>query len=134
MSRPSASARAANETRGELILVLDGVDYVLRPSNEAIRAFEVKLDKACMVLVQEAMRGLTTHEIAVIATECIRAWGRETGDKQIAAVNPERISDLIMDAPGGIVEAASLIRDLLINATTGGYTSKGEVKAGTATT
>jgi hypothetical protein len=68
---------AANEVRGELSLKLaDGVEYVLRPSHEAIVAFEAETGRGLFDLSRSADTGmLTSSEAAIIATHCIRAHG-----------------------------------------------------------
>ena len=126
---------AANETRGEVSLTLEGESYVLRPTWQAIKAFETETGKGVMQLAQEARAMmLTSTEAATIATECIRAWGRanETGLGKIAReVNQDRIGELIMDSDGGFAAATGRLGLLLMIASTGGYTSQGELKPAT---
>jgi hypothetical protein len=121
--------------RGELSLTLDGVDMIMRPTYEAIEAFEAATDKGILQLAHESLnRKLKLGEIAQIACECIRAWGREVENKDAAGANPKRIGNLILDAPGGVLEAAKTVGAMLSLASTGNYTAMGEVKAGTTMT
>lgn len=129
-TRLEAPVRPANAERGEITLTLDGAEFVLRPSNEAIMAFEEATGKGLLQLAQESLRGaLRLGEVAQIATECIRAWGRATGQKSSQGVNALRIAELITEADGGFVTACKVISAMLSLASTGGYTAQGEVKA-----
>lgn len=120
----------ANKTRGELTLSLEGVDYILRPSYEAILAFEEQTGTGIRRLADSAAKGdLTSKEVAIIATECMRAQGRAVDDKMMAAFNINRVHQLLMEADGGFVEVMLGLSVMLILATTGGYTSQGEIKA-----
>lgn len=128
------AARGANEERGELALVLDGQDMVLRPSHEAIRAFEAATGKGLLQLAREAMDGtLTLSETAQVACECIRAWGREEKNLGFAGSRADRIALLIMESDGGLFKAMATIAALLSLAATGGCTATGEVKPATRT-
>lgn len=135
--KPKAEApmRPANEERGEIALTLDGAQFVLRPTFEAISAFELATGKGLLQLAQESLRGsLYLSEVAQIATECIRAWGRATGQKSAQGVNAARVAELILEAEGGFVDAVKTISAMLSLASTGGYTAQGEVKATGTTT
>lgn len=117
------------EERGELALPLDGQDMILRPSYEAIDAFEKATGKGLLQLARESLNGsLTLAETAQIACECIRAWGRANEDRGSAGANTQRIAELIMESDGGLRLALSTISAMLALAVTGNYTAKGEVK------
>jgi len=119
----------ANETRGEISLELDGTEYVLRPSYQAIQAIEKKTGKGLIALARDAAGAdLTLSETAIVASECIRAHGRAVDDKMMAAVSPERIGELILEADDGVAMALGRISVLLGLAATGGYTAQGELK------
>jgi hypothetical protein len=124
---------AANDTRGEISLELDGTEYVLRPSFEAIKAFEDGTGKKGVFLLGRMAEEdqLTLGDASVIVAECIKAHGRAIGDNAMAAVNAQRIGELIMASDGGFLIAMKKIALLLWMATTGGYTGSGEVKATT---
>lgn len=122
----------ANKTRGEVSLELEGAEYVLRPSYEAISAFETQTNRSLIDLARAAGDGeLKLSESAVIVTECIKAHGRAIDDKAMAAFNAARVGELILQADGGLLIAMKRLELLLFMAATGGYTGSGEVKATT---
>ncbi|WP_022681156.1 GTA-gp10 family protein [Sphingobium bisphenolivorans] len=122
-------SREANNERGELTLTLDGEPVGLRPSYEAIHAFERATGKGLMELAQAALAGtLSAGDTAIIACECVRAWGRSTENKGYAGSNPTRIAELMIEAEGGFSMSLSTIAGMLAMATTGGYTAAGELK------
>lgn len=119
-----------NPERGEFALELDGERFVLRPSFEAIVAFEQETGKGLMDLTRSAIGGtVTLSEMAIIATHCIRAWGRENDVTSAAGVNAQRVGKLIMESAQGLTGATVLIGTLLALAVNGGLTATGEVKA-----
>lgn len=127
-------SRAANAERGEIVLLLEDQPYVLRPSHEAIEAFEVATGKGLLQLAREALRQeLRLSEVAQIATECIRAWGRATQNRSMQGVSAARVAELILEGEGGLLTALTTVTSMLALATTGGYTAQGEPKAGTTT-
>jgi len=120
----------ANETRGEISLQLDGVDFVLRPSFEALVAIEQDSGKGLIDLAREAEGGtLSLQTVAIIAMRCIQAWGAATKNEMAQGVNADKIARLIMSSDGGLMAAMLRIRILLTLAVTGGYTPSGERKA-----
>ncbi len=122
----------ANKTRGEVSLELEGAEYVLRPSYEAISAFETQTNRSLIDLARAAGDGeLKLSESAIIVTECIKAHGRAIDDKAMAAFNAARVGELILQADGGLLIAMKRLELLLFMAATGGYTGSGEVKATT---
>lgn len=122
----------ANKTRGEVSLELEGAEYVLRPSYEAISAIEAQTDRSLIDLARAAGDGaLKLGESAIIVTECIKAHGRATDDKAMASFNAGRVGELILQADGGLLIAMKRLELLLFMAATGGYTGSGEVKATT---
>lgn len=130
-----APPRPASAERGEIMLKLDGADFVLRPSFEAIEAFEGSTGKGLLQLAREAVSGtLRVSEVAQIVCECVRAWGRATQQKSAAGVQARRVADLILEAEGGLSAALHTLGGMLALASTGGYTALGEMKAGTTTT
>jgi hypothetical protein len=125
----------ANQERGEFALELDGASFTLRPSYEAILAFEADTGKGLMDLTRAALGGvMSLTELAIVATQCIRAWGKEHNDTGASGVNAVRIGGLIMESNGGISHAMTVIGSMLALATTGGINAKGEVKAAAETT
>lgn len=134
MGKVAKPGRSANAERGEIALELDGQSFVLRPSFEAIEAFEGSTGKGLIQLTREAIDGtLRASEVAQIATACIRAGGRATGDSSAAGVNPQRVAELLLEGEGGLAEAMVVLAGVLAMASTGGYMASGEAKAGTRT-
>lgn len=125
------TARPALDERGEMQIELDGVAAVLRPSYEAIAAFEADTGKSLIELSRNALAGtMTTADAAHVVCQCVRAWGRETGDKGWSGANAPRIGHLIMEGPGLFATLVTL-GGLLSMAATGGYTAQGKAKAAT---
>jgi len=103
MAEAENTARPASEERGEVSLVLDGATMALRPSYEAIFAFEASTDKGLLELARAALEGkMRLADLSQVVTECIRAWGRATQQPSIAASNAVRIGQLIVEAEGGM--------------------------------
>lgn len=135
MAETENAARPASEDRGEVSLVLDGATMVLRPSYEAIVAFEASTDKGLLELARAAIEGkMRLADLSQVVTECIRAWGRATQQPSIAASNAVRIGQLIAEAEGGMARVLGIVSGMLSMAVTGNFTASGEVKAGTTTT
>ena len=115
--------------------MLDGATMALRPSYEAIFAFEASTDKGLLELARAALEGkMRLADLSQVVTECIRAWGRATQQPSIAASNAVRIGQLIVEAEGGMARVLGIVSGMLSMAVTGNFTASGEVKAGTTTT
>lgn len=126
---------AANPERGEFNLVLDGAVYGLRPSWEAIQAFEDETGKGLIELARSCMGGMArTREVAIVATHCIRAMGRASNDASLIGVNVDKVGKLIGESDGGNAAVTMMIGAMLGLAITGGITSEGEVKVVTEPT
>lgn len=129
-----AGAGAANAARGEMELMLGGRAYVLRPSYEAIEAFEAGTGKGLLDLTQAALNGtLRLSEAAVIAAECMRAYGREAKVASLAASSAPRVAGMILESEGGYQRALVTLATVLAMACSGGVTATGEAKAATTT-
>lgn len=129
------TTRPAIEDRGEMKLVLLGRDYVMRPTYEAVTAIEAAAGRGLVDLARDAVAGkMTLAETAQIATECIRAFGREEGDKDAAGATAPRIARLILDSAEGLFGALSQVSALLSLAATGGFDASGNLKAVTMKT
>ena len=135
MSEAEAAAPVtANATRGELSITLDGAEYVLRPSFEAISAFEAATGKGIIQLARDADSGvLGTGALAQIVAETMRAQGRAIGDNVLAASQTKTVAGLIIESDGGVHRVMAIVAGLLAIAATGGYTASGELKATAAT-
>jgi hypothetical protein len=123
----------ANRLRGEIEITLDGADYVLRPSYEAITAIEDQTGKALLELAVAADDGkMGLREMAVVVTECVRAYGRAEGRGDLAAWKADRVAELIYDA--GVIAARPRVSLLLAMALTGGHKPGEAGAAGTTET
>ncbi len=120
----------ANATRGEVVVTLEGREYILRPSYEAICAFEADTGLGLLALLQQAeAMDMTIQKAAAICTRCIQAWGKSISDPMLEGVNVQKIAQLIMESDAGLLGIVIRLRLLLTAAATGGYTFKGELKA-----
>lgn len=122
-----------NAVRGEATIDLDGETFGLRPSYEAIVALEASTGKGLLQLARESVAGmLTSGEVAQVACEFMRAWGRENDNEGAAKSNPRKVGMLVQDN-GGVAAAMGKVSAVLTMAATGGYTASGEVKAAKTT-
>lgn len=122
----------ANEVRGEVSLSLEGVEYVLRPSYEAIMEVEDQTGKGILDLARDAQSGdLTLRQVSQVAAAFIRAGGRAKQDNAAAHVSAKRVGELIYEAENGAVYVMGILRAVLLAAATGGYNGQGEVKPAT---
>lgn len=123
-----------NEARGEFEIMLEGVTYGLRPSYEAIVAFE----KATGMSLLESARATSNQSLSVpaaaeIVTACMKAWGAAAGteasreQKVAAAVDVPRVGALLVEE--GMLLVTKRLEVMLFMAATGGVTSQGEAKA-----
>lgn len=125
---------AANETRGELSLTLEGAEMILRPSYQAIVNFEGLTGKSAMELYRAAASAsLLITEMAFIARECIRAWGQANDNNSAIGVNERRLAELIIE-DGPMLVVMKRLELLLFMVITGGITASGEVKPAPTTT
>lgn len=123
------------EERGEIAILLDGAEMIMRPSYEAIVAFEMSTGKGLLQLTREALGGtLSLPEAAQVVTECVKAWGRATENRSMQAIGAVRIGELIIESPGGYRVALNTLAGLLSMAATGAYTASGELKPATEKT
>jgi len=115
--------------RGELSLELGGETLGLRPTYETIEAIETTLGRGLVDIAGDALGSrLKLGEVAQIACECIRSWGRANDNRGASGANPKRIGRLILDAEGGMLVAQKKIANMLSLAVTGGYDSEGNLK------
>ncbi|WP_174286632.1 hypothetical protein [Sphingomonas bacterium] len=120
----------ANEERGEFDIELAGGTFSMRPSWDAIQAFEKGTGRSLLVLAgQAAAKALDTRSMATIVVECVAAWGRAKGIMSAQGFDIDRTAGMIMDSPGGPLVLCERLRLMLYMAATGGITSSGEVRA-----
>jgi len=123
------------DVRGQISLPLDGQEYVLRPSMEAIMAIEARL-RPLLPLTQEAVAGsLTLHDLGIITAEFMRAFGKANPNDPLKTTylhsKPETLARLIYEA--GQPKVCIRVATVLMGALSGGYEASGEIKAATTT-
>jgi hypothetical protein len=122
------------DVRGQITVPLEGQDFVLRPSFEAIVEIEKALGKSHEQLAHEAVRfQLTYLELGVICVHMMQAHAKACPDDPLVTsyrgAKPERLQSMIYEA--GKAKVTTRVAVLLAGALSGGYTAKGEVKAAT---
>lgn len=117
----------ANAERGEVMVELDGVDHVLRPSFEAQVAIERQCGRSIELLAQAAGEGsMSIEEAAIVVTECVKAYGKATGEASLTGYTATRVGECIIETGKlGIVKRLELLLYLAAN---GGYRASGEVR------
>jgi hypothetical protein len=125
------------DTRGQIMVPLEGQDFVLRPSFEAIEEIEKALGKSHEQLAHEAVRmQLTYAELGVICVEMMKAHARARPDDPLVTTyrgaKVDRVKAMIYDA--GKARISTRIAVVLVGALSGGYTASGEPKATGETT
>lgn len=124
----------ANAKRGEVSLMLEGEEYVMRPSHEAIEQVEEETGRTILQLAQAASEyGLSLKHASIAACRFIQAWGRKVENRGASGANPKRIGEMILESDGGLMVALLALTQVLIAAATGGYTASGEVSDRTMT-
>lgn len=120
-------------TRGEVTITLDGAEYVMRPSYEAIQAVEDKTGMGLLALLNAIGNGeMTLKRLAIIITEFVKAWGRAGGDdadpirRGAAGANADKMAQLIYEA--GVSTAMGRVSVVLVGALSGGVKASGEWK------
>ena len=118
----------ANEERGEVSILLGGMELVLRPSHDAIRRIEAGTKKNVVQLAMAAENHtMLSDEAAIVVTAMIRAWGGPGGK----GANADKVGRLIYDA--GLIEVLPRLSMVLQLAATGGCSPDGKLKAGELT-
>lgn len=125
--------------RGEVSIELEpGVEYVMRPSFEAITAVERASGKSMTELADAASRcALPLATLATIVLEFVKAWGKGAvaGDPPhraaICGANQEKVAKLIYGHLGAM-KAQVLVGLVLLGAVNGSYTPEGTLKPGEA--
>lgn len=131
MTKPNAAAGAAN-ARGEVALPLDGQDYHLRPSYEAIDAIERQTGRTLYELADSARhQGLTLKECGIVGSEMMKAYARThaTSEEPLlgyAGAKPDRVAELVFEAGPALIQPRLAL--VLLAAVTGGVDASGEMK------
>ena len=114
---------AVNPDKGEVGLKLGERVFPMLPDMTACNAIESQIGSVVWLWLRFS-RGEyfpTFREIAIIATECIRAAGKDRDDEMLAKVSVEKVQELIY-AEGLLV--TDPITDLLAAMSTGGAKKK----------
>jgi len=116
---------AINPDRGEVGLTLAGRVFPMLPTFAAANAIESQLG-AVSTLVARIMRGQDLpkwYELAVIATECIKAAGRDRNEPPLMGVNVQKIGEMLYEE--GLDEALlNTFGQILGNMVSGGTNRK----------
>jgi hypothetical protein len=132
MARRKAAAEPQVDVRGQISVELDDTKFMLRPSNEAVLAYEEQTGLSTYKLAGLAISGeMRLGTMGLIVAELMRAYGTANPDDPLIttyrAAKPERIAELIQEA--GIPFVLPKIVAVLMGVLTGGYTASGEAKA-----
>lgn len=125
-----ADAEPKVDVRGQMLIPLEGGDYLLRPAYSAIKAIETQLKpRTVMELAGEALRGaISCEDLGVICAEFMKAEGRHNKDAgpSYTHASAAKLAELIYEA--GPPRITARVAIVLMGAATGGYTAKGEVR------
>jgi hypothetical protein len=123
---------AISAERGEVPVTLEGVVYPMRPSGAAQMAIEDQLQTTIPELwfrlvalwkrgtgePAEGNAGLSLKQMSVIITECIKAAGKDRGDKALQSFTSDRIAEIVATARMSYTEPlAKLIGGMMTEAT-----------------
>ena len=118
----------ANEERGEFEIELAGIKYGMRPTFEAIQAFEgVDGLQLTQMAVAASRGGLSVRACAIVVAECVRAWGKAENVTAARAFQADAVGPMLVTE--GIVDTQTVLADMLFLAATGGLTVEGKRKA-----
>lgn len=118
----------ANEERGEFEIELVGIAYGMRPTFEAIQAFEgVDGLSLTQMAVAASRGGLSVRACAIVVAETVRAWGKAEGNTSARGFQAEVVGPLLVSE--GIVDVQTVLAEMLFLAATGGMTPEGKRKA-----
>lgn len=120
------------DVRGQITIPLDGQEYVLRPSHEAICEIERLTGKNHEHLAQDAIQqNLTYREMGIVCCEMMKAHGKANPNDPLrssyAGAKPEKLEKLIFEA--GKPKIGVRLAVVLTAALSGGYTASGEARA-----
>jgi hypothetical protein len=135
---------SVNPERGEVLIVLDGASYPMRPSYEAMVAIEEATGASIEELWLRCTRlsgaarsaklvsgvGLKLKDMAAIVSECVKASGKQRKDSMLTGFSAERVGELIAKKRW---EANVPIADILTNMLFGGADAKKDAPASPAT-
>lgn len=120
------------DPRGEISIPLEGREFILRPSFDAVKRIERLTGKNHEHLAQQAIQqNLTYEDMGIICAEMMKEYGNANpNDPQVTSykgAKAEKLEKLIFEA--GKPKIGVRLAVILTAALSGGYTSEGEVKA-----
>lgn len=121
------------DDRGQIFVPLGGVNYVLRPSWEAIVNIERDLRPLYQLAADAGVGALSLEELAVIVTHMMHAYGKANPEDALARdyKGAEAKNVLPMIYTSGAVRICARVMIILAGALNGGYTAEGEAVAAT---
>jgi len=121
---------AINAERGEVGLALDARVFPMLPTFAAANAIESQLGAVSNIVARlTVQRDIPKFgELAIIATECIKAAGKDRNDEMLVRVNAETIGEKIYEEGINDVLLKSFVV-LLSNMVSGGTNSRARKKA-----
>lgn len=113
-----------NAERGEVLILLGGKAYPMRPSYNAMVAIEAKLGSIVALSYRHAnpLQGLGIKEMAIIICEAVKAAGSERQDSMLLGFSETRVGEFI--AADGHLSVLEQVQNLLLNMITGGAAPK----------
>lgn len=123
---------AINPDRGEVGLTLGGRVFPMLPTFAAANAIESRLG-AVSTIVARLLRGQDMpkfEELAIIATEGIKAAGRDRSDPMLTGVSAEKIGEMIYEE--GIDEALVITFGQFLGNMVSGGTNRKKAQAAAA--
>lgn len=120
------------DVRGQITIPLEGQEYTLRPSYEAIKRIEELTGKDHAQLAHEAVQQrLSYTDMGIICAELMRAHGKACPDDPLRSshvgAKPETVEKLIYET--GKTRIAVRLAVVLVASLSGGYTREGELTA-----
>lgn len=124
---------AINKDRGEVGLTLEGRVFPMLPTFAAANAIEAQLGAVSTIVSRLLTRADLPkfNELAIIATECIKAAGRDRSDPMLAGVNAQTIGEKLY-AEGLGDELLASFTEILANMVSGGTNGSARKKAAAA--
>jgi hypothetical protein len=120
------------DLRGEISIPLEGREYGLRPSFDAIKRIERLTGKNHEHLAQQAIQqNLTYEDMGIICAEMMREYGKANPDDPLKSsylgAKAEKLEKMIFEE--GKPKIGVRLAVVLTAALSGGYTASGEAKA-----
>lgn len=118
---------AINSDRGEVGLTLEGRVFPMLPTFAAANAIESQLGAVSTLVARLLQSDLPTfQQLAIVATECIKAAGRDRNDPMLTGVGVQKIGEMIYEE--GLSDATIQPFILLLSNMVGGGTNSGARK------